>query len=179
MVQAYTEWYYEQPNAIDELGLLEYTRGKGFATAGYSPISAIKAQLAAENGGKKLTKVERTDYVKVVGIDLKNVIIPNPKHYEEVDAKAPTTPYRGSKAPVVLGVVVEQNGKYVLVDGYHRTKWINSQDKKKRRGTYIVLTTAQSERDKNKTNYSWRTGYSSIKPAYVQTPLPEADVNYI
>jgi len=115
-------WYWSLDNAEDKDGILGYVRSKGLDTFGFTPIEAIKEQLAKENGGAKNTKVDSATKVSTKKIALSQIIIPNPTHLEEVEAQSATP---AARSIPVTGVVRKEGKKYVLVDGYHRIKGLH------------------------------------------------------
>lgn len=177
LLNAYNTWYYNQPNAVDSLGLLSYARSKGLDTSGYSPLSAIKAQLRAENNGKRIKSIENADFVQRKRIGLSSIVIPNMRHYENVEARElqlppapnPNGRFRpGEEPPLFSGVLVERDGRYILADGYHRLKW--ARENGKRMGHFIVLSTTEYQDEKNNKK-PWRERkQEQTLPAYEQEP---------
>lgn len=115
--------------------ILDYCASKGYDFLGRTALSAIKEQLASENGGMRLPVVENAHRVDVLTIPLHRIQVGNRHHYENVDPR----PVQGVKgAPLIAGVLVKSNNSgYRLVDGYHRLKWLR--EKSAKSGEYIVL----------------------------------------
>lgn len=130
--------YYRLDNATDQDRVLPYVRGKGYPTEGKSPVEALKAQLKAENNNQSHRRVDNSTEVNVQSVQFQKIIIPATAHYENVIPSEPQAPV--PDIPKIAGVVVANNdGTYTLVDGYHRTKFIR-QDRRRRSATYFVLS---------------------------------------
>lgn len=138
------DYYYSQPNATDEAGILPYVRGKGTATAGLTPVNAIKAQLAEENS-KILKKLENANAVQVGRVDLsklKKRSISQTKEAER-DPRSPDAVRGSGTNESIAGVVFKNsNDEYELLDGYHRTSFLSHNNKKS--GKFIILANFQS-----------------------------------
>lgn len=131
--------YYSSPVAEDPEGILVYARGKGLDTTGHSPVEALKALLKSENGGKDHPRVDAATAVRRQSIRLDDIRIPSQRHYDTVEPRKPE-PADKRNGPIA-GVVFEENGKYSLVDGYHRTKWLRK--KLRKSATYLVLSNTE------------------------------------
>lgn len=119
------------PNYSDDAGILKYVRAKGTPTAGLTPLQAIKEQLAQENNGKILKSVTNAKTVTVKTLRLADIDVPHAKHYEESEARP--IPKNG-----FAGVVILQNGRYRLLDGYHRLKDLH-QSGRRVKAKYLIL----------------------------------------
>jgi len=128
-----TKWYYARDNASDHEGILDYVRAKGVPTKDLSPLEAIKQQLKTENS-KSLPSVEAATDVSLQTLMLSRIAVPSHSHYEEVEGR---TPKALADSKPVTGVVLQKNGKLILIDGYHRLK--NAKDGNRWQGNFIVL----------------------------------------
>lgn len=138
LTEKVTEYYRNMENATDSQGVLQYCRSKGQPTAGMTPIEALKAQLSKENKGKKHKYVDHATNVWLETVRLEDIRIPAQKHYDRVEPRKPEASLRSN--PTIAGVVrMDENRDYVLVDGYHRTKFLNESGRYKK-GKYFVLT---------------------------------------
>jgi hypothetical protein len=132
---ALTDWYFSRPNARDRDGVLEYCRSKGIDTSGLAPLDALRVQLDTENRGAGSVLVEGVTDISYVGnVYFSDITIPNKRHYEYVKPRTLTTDGIAEK---VAGVLVRDESRDILVDGYHRMKELRAQNK--RVGRYIVL----------------------------------------
>jgi hypothetical protein len=138
LVQKMQEHYYTRPDAVDRTGVLAYCRSKGFDTTGKNPVEALKSQIRAENNNKAYSPVDNATKVNLQTIRLDSVIIPAKQHYEAVEPRPLDVKPAGDQA--IAGVVVKtRDGGYRLVDGYHRTKFLNNSTKRSK-GIYFVLS---------------------------------------
>lgn len=129
------KWYWNQPNAEDKKGVLNYVRSKGTETAGLTPLEAIKKQLAEENPGKRHRGVENAATVDQRKIRLADIFVPKPARLRDVDGQ-PAVDHQNKVG--LSGVVLKQGDSYRLVDGYHRLKDLN--DKNRVTGRYLILS---------------------------------------
>lgn len=131
-----TEYYRNLPNANDEAGILPYLRGKGLATAGLTPVEAVKKHLRAENRGTIVNYVENANHVSSSRLKLTSVRIPQQKHFADIEPREPIAPEGVEK---FCGIVVKKDNAYFLVDGYHRLKYETSREAST--GNFLVLET--------------------------------------
>lgn len=138
--------HWSAANAKDSHGILDYVRGKGFDTTGLSPIEAVKAQLAAENPGRRSDLLEGTREITTHAFNLDSIHIPNQAHYDAAEPRPQQAP-RGEHK--VAGILVRHGDRYSLVDGYHRVKHLRQLQEEKRTrlgrrvrhsGYFIVLS---------------------------------------
>lgn len=152
-VEALTEWYQKLSNAQDKDGILDYARSKGTDTTGKTPLEAIKTQLAAENNGKVIESVKTALSIGSITMTPKKIVVPNPKHFDQVEATPIQT--KNSTSDDIIGVVVEKGDEFVLIDGYHRYK--KALENPRKQGKYIVLSPdrygPKSTRPKNRWGY--------------------------
>lgn len=137
LVQKVNDYYVNMEDADDAAGVLQYCRDKGFSTAGKTPVEALKAQLKTENGGKSHRYVDRANTVDVAYVKLDRIKIAAQRHYESIEARDLKPVNRQHKE--IAGVVYYRNNEYILVDGYHRTKFLN-QSARHKNGRYFVLS---------------------------------------
>lgn len=119
-------WYFNQDNAIDDSGVLQHVREKGYETKGLTPLEAIKTMLRKENNGKVLKAVENANSVQLRSIDFSKLSYAK-THYAKIDPVKPVV--RDKKSPEITGVVLANKGSWRLIDGHHRLKW-NSENSK-------------------------------------------------
>lgn len=135
-------WFWEQPNASDKQGILEYVRDKGTNTTNLTPLEAIKKQYIEENllliqmttSTNFLNKILQTTKVQTKTVDLKTITASQTR-IEDVEAR---TPHNYKNEPGIAGILLKTNGKYQLLDGYHRLKHLRQQNETQ--ATYIVLS---------------------------------------
>lgn len=113
----------------------QYCASKGFSADHLSARNAIRQQLAQENDGFLHPDITQHTQVNVSVLDLADITIYNEPHYHLVEAR-PVDGQGG--APLIAGVVFDHGGRYRLIDGYHRLKWLH--DKGVGQATYIVLS---------------------------------------
>lgn len=128
--------YCKEEGARDPDGVLDYVRSKGYATAGLTPIEAIRHQLNAENLGRKHPLVEKAAHVHVMSVRLNQVKVPNQKYYEKIAARKIQS---GTNGKEIAGVLVLKGREYHLVDGYHRHKEASKQNENTK-FNYIILS---------------------------------------
>jgi hypothetical protein len=131
-------WYYDQADAHDAAGVLEYCRSKGSETTGLTPLEALKAQLTKENPGRTNNRVDTANVIRVAKLKFSKVRVPKTAaaRMQQIEARTAMPP-AGVKAPKISGIVIQQGNDYILVDGYHRLKSETSVNK--RIGAYIIL----------------------------------------
>lgn len=137
--QDVTSWakskYWALPNANDNYGVLNYVRGKGYDTTNLTPYQAVKAQLDDENRGHKSALVDGAKTARIESVPKSQIVVPAKVHLENVEPRPIKSPGEGIRN--IAGVLVKRDGKYHLVDGYHRFK--GTKDGKNTRYSYIVL----------------------------------------
>lgn len=113
----------------------QYCASKGFSATRLSAREAIRQQLAYENDGFFHPDIMASTQVDVRLLDLSCITIYNEPHYHAVQPR----PVVGDDGvPLIAGVVFDHSGRYRLIDGYHRLKWLH--DKGVGQATYIVLS---------------------------------------
>lgn len=127
--------YWSLPNATDNYGVLNYIRGKGFDTTNLTPYQAVKAQLDEENKGRKSSLVDGAKTAKIESVLKSEIVVPAKIHLENVEPRPIRPPGEGIRN--IAGVLVKRDGRYHLVDGYHRFK--GTKDGKNIRYSYVVL----------------------------------------
>lgn len=127
MVDLLTQEWAKWPNAKDKEGVYSYLISKNQRLLGLLPLDNLKEALRIEND-KQIESVESATKLAIKNLKIDNVVIPNKKHFDEVEPKA--TPKGG-----ITGVIAD--GK--LVDGYHRLKWLKEQPRRKH-AKFIVLS---------------------------------------
>ncbi len=127
--------YWSLPNATDENKILPYVRSKGTVTEGLAPLEALKKQLASENNNVVPDRVANATEIAVKNIKYDDVHVGNLRHYNEIYPRQPFSVSAESSA--FIGVLVEQNGKLSIVDGYHRLK--HERERRSEKGKFIIL----------------------------------------
>lgn len=135
VTQRLLEYYFSRKDAIDTGNILPYLRGKGFQTAGLTPLDAVKSHLREENKGKIVDYVENATSVCRKTLSISEVKIAQLRHFENVEPRSLTVPKGAVKT---CGVVVQRGKEYVLVDGYHRVKYQKAKGVKT--SSFIVLS---------------------------------------
>jgi len=135
------EWYYQRDNAEDAFGIYGYVRSKGQVTTGLSPLDALKAQLTAENKGRKISAVEEAKSFRVESLLFDTIHVPHEARYKKIEPRLAKSKIN---AKAYVGVVARdrQTNSYTLIDGYHRLKSVK--ESSLRKGEFIIL-----ESDKN------------------------------
>lgn len=135
MEDALEQWYYTQPNATDNDGVLSHVREKGFDTTDLSPIDAVKKLLREEND-KFVPYVEEAQFVHKQELPIERIRFNN-RYYSQIEERKPVSAISGGNVDGVLYHDRNDNS-YRLLDGYHRHKWKTSRNKKK--GTYLIVS---------------------------------------
>lgn len=147
-------YYYNRPNAVDMNKVLPYIRGKGTETTGLTPIEAIKKQLKEENG-RILKDAEEADAFKIEKIKTSKITRGSRKQ-TQLASDDPKEPKKidGVDSLTVAGVVFQNKaGEYRLVDGYHRTAYLDKHQRQS--GVYIILAKKSDMSYYERTNSGW------------------------
>ena len=112
-----------------------YCASKGFDSTGMSACDAIKAQLQHENNGIHHPRITSKTHVSIEEVYVADIRISNPQHYQRVDARQLDS---NNDSPLIAGVLFKQGNLYVIIDGYHRMKWLREKGIDK--ATYVILT---------------------------------------
>lgn len=148
-------WYYDQEGAMDRDEVLPYLRGMGFDTRGKTPVEAVKAYLASQNGGKLSPEAQAATRVEVHSLSLKRIEPPNKARYARTAAVAPKPEPKAGTKKEFAGVLVETNATPVspwqrswghippiadvkLLDGYGRVKHLKTATSRTK-ATFLVL----------------------------------------
>lgn len=139
------KYYWDQPNANDDDGVMSYLRGKGFDTSGLTPREAIEESLRNEEAIPKSRSL-KVDKVGVSNIQLKNIRRPNKTRVTEgcKNPKALTKVKGAGANHKIAGVLLKHDhGDYELLDGYKRTAFL---DGKGRKGANFIILTEPKKR---------------------------------
>lgn len=138
--------YWNLPNAADDEGVLEYLRSKGYKTAGFAPVEALKAQLMDEfEVGFLPDLITQQTVVERISLPMSQLSLNNRFRTDEIVAAEPVAAENGSDT--ILGVVANWNGTFQLVDGFRRLKWVQEnvglmqESFNRTKGTFLLLTT--------------------------------------
>jgi hypothetical protein len=136
MLTKVQEWYWNQPNAEDNEGILNYVRSKGTETKGLKPLDAIKKQLSEENEGRSNRLVEKARSVTKQTVRLDRIRVPHQNRLDTVNPRVPASTLNHN--PAIAGVLIKEGRNYRLIDGYHRLKFY--QNANRVNAKYIVLS---------------------------------------
>lgn len=137
-----SDFYYNQPNAVDKEGLLPYLRSQGFDTTGKRPLQALREALKQEHRSlpANISAVKGYRVMKV-----KEKFITKESKREAAGKKDPTpatpVPVTG-QGKAIAGVLLRKSATdYVLLDGYRRAADFEANGDVRSKD-YVVLTTA-------------------------------------
>lgn len=116
--------------------VFDYVTSKGTdILPGEKAIDALRRQLTTENNGRTLLPVERAKTVVVRRFALDEVYAGNGPHLRAVE---PARDVEHMEDPI-MGVVIQEDLTYRLIDGYHRRKFLLESADPRARHWYIVL----------------------------------------
>lgn len=125
-------WIARHSAEVDLDGISTYLQEKGHTPTQGSCNAAVRDALKAENHvTQEPAYVMSTHDATVKTLVLRDIDVPNLRHFEEVEPREPI-----ADTVPIIGVVVLVGKKYRLVDGYHRLKWAQEH---KKSGRFIVL----------------------------------------
>lgn len=162
---------------LEDQLILSYCTSKGIDTTGLTPLEAILLQLKIENPLQEHSQISQVRFTTITVLTPDQIIIPNTLYYEQVAPKAPLPAVKDldtidpSKTVLSIAGVVYRDAfnRFVLMDGYHRMKYIQSQSNLSPNSSlsqhfYILLSKDVPIRENQDLNHSSRTyGYPYTK----------------